>query len=85
MRILKPDEALSLIQFAREYHNGGRQLPPEIARKKGEIEQAIRNAELFVIMFRTVDYGLNMKAVTLMHEKDTLYEKWWQASTSTVH
>ena len=87
MRILTQQEALSLIQFASEYHKGKRgTLPPEILRKKAEIEEAIRKAELFVIRFRTVDYGLIMKAISLMGEKDALYESWWQREvSSTVH
>ena len=88
MRVASKEETLAFLQFAREYHEGKHQLPAEIVKVKREIGDAIRKAEMFVLLFGVVDYGLVYKAVALMHQKDRLYEMWAESKikgTTIVH
>ena len=86
-QFLSRDEALTLIQLADKHWRGDRELPPEIVAKRKEIEDAIRNAELFMINLRIVDMGMVHLVVSLKRELDGLYCLWAQSESTarTLH
>ena len=85
LSFLSPEEALTVLRQAGEVHKGKRKLPPEIVKKRKEIEEAIRNAELFLLRLRVVDEGMVNHAVQLKFELDALYGAWAKRETKTKY
>lgn len=79
-RILNKDEALEFLEFARKYHNGDIQLPPEIIRMRKLIDEKIENAELFLVLVRAVDMGMIRDIMRLKLELEHLYSEWIQGN-----
>lgn len=86
-RTLSFAEVETMMRLAEEHHRGGRELPPEIAEKRREIEAAIKNAELFIVCTAAVDYGMVDKVLQLKLELDALYGAWTVRETEkpTLH
>jgi len=74
--------ALELLKLARRHHAGKEDLPPEIAAKRKQIDDAVRNAELFIAKLRVVDQAMIDDIVAMKVELDGLYAGWAERSSA---
>lgn len=75
LRVLSPEEAEAVMRYARDLHEGKVNAPESVTRIDEELQEAIRNAALFMVRLRVVDYSLVETALELMFEKDAAWAR----------
>ena len=83
-KVMDRKEVHALLRCMNEYHEGKRDLPPEITAKRKEIARAVRNAQLFRARTGAIDYSMLDEVNRLRRELDGVYGGWARDETREI-